>query len=377
MKLFTGFTTQMHSIPRAFEAFKNKADQQILITVGGYLYYIYSCADHSWHKYSDAGNYKLDPRRYQEVTREELTEAMGGKFPEKETDFLRLCHPSELFIIDMLTILRADFPKYMDADNPAIWGMVQRFLIESDICYKSYFAVVRLFNLAVEHAAEHEEVREALKELSMQVLGRDIYNGEIRIVDGHDSSSYFWIMPVRVIDYSNTNDRDNVASMWINEISIEEMDVSYYLRPYLDQYYDDELEANRRRVEHQWQDENGELQTEYVKGFEWNLTHNFYTHDAIRRILSDIRDTMDALSSGRENEYTRQLKKHFKGYLYWTVDQGSEGKQIEEDSSVREEAEQAEIKRINDFYRRFIYRMEYMITVGAEKGYDLISFMGP
>lgn len=28
-------------------------------------------------------------------------------------------------------------------------------------------------------------------------------------------------------------------------------------------------------------------------------------------------------------------------------------------------------------YQRFTYRMEYMMKVGKEKGYDLISFMGP
>lgn len=32
---------------------------------------------------------------------------------------------------------------------------------------------------------------------------------------------------------------------------------------------------------------------------------------------------------------------------------------------------------IVDFYRRFIYRMEYMMKVGKENGFDLISVMGP
>ena len=30
-----------------------------------------------------------------------------------------------------------------------------------------------------------------------------------------------------------------------------------------------------------------------------------------------------------------------------------------------------------DFYERFIYRMEYIMKVGEENGYNLISFMGP
>ncbi len=49
-----------------------------------------------------------------------------------------------------------------------------------------------------------------------------IYKKEIGIVDGHDSSSYFWIMPVRVIDPSDKDAFDNIAEMSSSEISIEE-----------------------------------------------------------------------------------------------------------------------------------------------------------
>ena len=104
-----------------------------------------------------------------------------------------------------------------------------------------------------------------------------IFKREIGIVDGHDSSSYFWIMPVRVIDYSNTNDMDNVAEMRSVEISIEEDDVSQYLTPFLYKHYNDELEANKKRIEHQWADDDGKEQVSVVSGFEWYLTHNFYT----------------------------------------------------------------------------------------------------
>ena len=36
-----------------------------------------------------------------------------------------------------------------------------------------------------------------------------------------------------------------------------------------------------------------------------------------------------------------------------------------------------EVELVIDFYQRFLYRMEYMMKVGKEKGYNLISFMGP
>lgn len=37
---------------------------------------------------------------------------MQGKFPQKETDFMRLCHPSELCIRDMLDLYKEDYSDY-------------------------------------------------------------------------------------------------------------------------------------------------------------------------------------------------------------------------------------------------------------------------
>ena len=68
-------------------------------------------------------------------------------------------------------------------------------------------------------------------------------------------------------------------------------------------------------------------------------------------MLEDIKDTINALSSGIETDYIRKLRENR------TFDTKHE--------------------LIVDFYRRFIYRMEYMIQIGKENGFDLISFMGP
>ena len=51
--------------------------------------------------------------------------------------------------------------------------------------------------------------------------------------------------------------------------------------------------------------------------------------------------------------------------------------QIREYNTDRPKEDHTEIDLIIDFYHRFLYRMEYMMRVGREKGYDLISFMGP
>ena len=165
----------------------------------------------------------------------------------------------------------------------------------------------------------------------MAVIGRDIFTPQIRIIDGHDCSSYFWIMPARIIDYTDTNELDNVAEMRSVEISIEEDDVDQYLSYYFRKYFDSKLNANQKRVGYYFEDDDGTEQITYITDFEWYLTYNFYTFDSIRRMITEIRRTVSTLDNNR----------------------------------------------LVDFYKRFIYRLEYMIQVGSENGYNLISIMGP
>lgn len=345
-----------------FEAVKFCEENLIFITKNEFLYYIYNCDSRYWRKHRNAGNDSLKVRNYPEVSKEELIYAMNGKFPQRETDFMRLCQPRQLRIRDMLALLTEDYQKYF-SDN-MIYHAVHNFLLESDICYKSYIEIRKLFDNAVKSKQDNKELLTNIKELAFTIIGRDIYKREIGIVDGHDSSSYFWIQPVRVIDYSDTNETDNVAEMSSAEISIEEDDVDQYLTPFLYKYYDDELEANKKRQD--------------ASGFEWYLTHNFFTYDAVRNILEDIKDTIEALSSGRNTDYTEKLKiKRGTETHQLVYAKNLTEEQIAEYNANRPKEDNTQVELIVDFYNRFIYRMEYMIRVGSEKGYDLISFMGP
>ena len=345
-----------------FEAVKFCEENLILVTHNGYLYYIFDCKNRYWKKYRNAGNDHLSVNNYPDVDKEEIIDAMKGKLPQKETDFMRMCNPCQLWIRDMLEVLIEDYSCYMS--DKSIYHTVHRFLLESDIRYKAYLELRKLFDNANSICQDNHNVLGRVKELSYTVIGRDIYKKEIGIVDGHDTSSYFWIQPVRVIDYSDTNDMDNVAEMSSAEISIEEDDVDQYLTPFLYKYYDDELEANKKRKD--------------ASDFEWYLTHNFYTYDAVRNILEDIKDTIDALSSGRNTEYTEKLKIKRGTETYQLVyAKNLTEDEIEEYNRNRPKEDDTEIGLIIDFYNRFVYRMEYMMKVGNEKGYDLISFMGP
>lgn len=369
MKLFEEYDA-------VFEAIRFVEENLILVTRDGFIYYIYRPESKYWIKHKNAGNDRITVRNYQDISREELIEAMGGIFPQKETDFMRLCNPRQLRITDMFELLVEDYPNFM-ADQ-AVDYSVRRLLLESGVFHKSFQKVKELLEDAMISNKDNKEVLMQIKELSYELIGRDIFKNEIKIVDGHNSSSYFWIMPVRVIDQSNTNSMDSVAEMRSAEISIEEDDVNQYLTPFLYKYFDSELEANKQRIESSWEDDDGNEQISRVEGFEWYLTYNFFTFDSMKTMLRDMRDTIDALSSGRENEYTSKLreKRGFATYqLLYAKNMNQE--QVDEYNASRPTEDDTAPELIIDFYRRFIYRMEYMLTVGKEKGYDLISFMGP
>ena len=345
-----------------FEAIKFYQENLIFITHDGYLYYIYNPKYKHWRKHRNAGNDHITVANYDEISKEELMDAMNGVFPKSENDFMRLCNSSQLCIRDMLGLLKEDYSNYM-SDN-TIYHTIHCFLLESDICHKSFEGVKKLLDFAVENHYDNTQVVTQIKELSLKIIGRDIFKREIGIVDGHDSSSYFWIMPVRVIDYEDTADLDSVAEMRSIEISIEEDDVAQYLTPFLYEYFDEELEENKKR--------------KGVSGFEWYLEHNYFTYEQMAHILKDIEDTIEALASGRDTEYTKKLKIKRGTATYQLL----YAKNLNEDevatyNANRPTEDNTEVELVIDFYQRFLYRMEYMMKVGKEKGYNLISFMGP
>lgn len=355
-----------------FEAVKFPQENMIFITNEGYLYYIYDCQYKSWNKYKNAGNDYVTVSNYDDVDKEELMVAMEGTFPKRETDFMRMCPSSQLWICDMLDLLKEDYAEYMS--DHMIYYTVHSFLLESSVCHRAFEAINNLLDAAARDRCNNSLVATRIKEFSFKMIGRDIYKREIGIVDGHDSSSYFWIMPVRIIDYSDIT-IDGVAEMRSNEISIEENDVDRYLMPFLYKHFDATLEANARRIE--YHSEDGEEENTYIGGFEWYLTHNFFTFDSMVRVLADIADTIDALNFGRETEYTDKLNLKKTSDFRWQH-RSMDGDDAVADDLVNEFTDaNTEVALVVDFYQRFLYRMEYMMKVGEEKGYNLISFMGP
>lgn len=196
-------------------------------------------------------------------------------------------------------------------------------------------------------------------------------NELINIKEGHDGSSYFWIMPVKIKDINkNTDDMDNIDECRELEISIEEEDIRAYLFPLLLEVFNDDLEANKNR--------NVEminyLRPEVTSSFEWYLTYNFFEYEDIEQLIERIKYISSLLENDYNNPELNEIKMDYDWLIYFLpeYDRKKEYSKEEKDKLVENNK-----NYIIDFYSRFIKYMENMIKKGKDKGYTLISFMGP
>ena len=181
---------------------------------------------------------------------------------------------------------------------------------------------------------------------------------QVIIVDGHDSSSYFWINPV---ESAERND-ENIWGMdqYLRErISIEEMDIEHFLYHFLYEYFDKSFDY-------------GDMRDAYCSdGFEWNLEPNIYTYKTVEKMLEEIETCCRLLETDFNNPSLDALKRCF--YAHDFEPEVNWNKKY-----TREE--ELEIIRSNifiatDFYRRFVKQMRAMMA--HSPGYDLITFTGP
>jgi len=161
--------------------------------------------------------------------------------------------------------------------------------------------------------------------------------GQLEIIEGHDGGSYFWIMPVKQYA-SRMEGCCGVEEFKQEEISIEEYDIFRYLYYFLNRYFDSTLPYVCRD---EW----------CGSGFQWNLEHNLYSYESMRRIITEIRKASEKLKNNYNDPSLEDLK-----------------------SQMNVENCQ-EIPAVLDFYDRFCRRMEVMMSNAPQ--YMLISFMGP
>lgn len=182
---------------------------------------------------------------------------------------------------------------------------------------------------------------------------------QIPIVEGHDSSSYFWIMPVRHAEISDDN-WHGIEECREQEISIEEDDVGEFLYFFLEKYFDPDYPY-------------GQVRDRYCgSGFEWNLEYNIYTYETIGKMLDDIERCAGLLKTDFDNPALTALKEGFHPYTF-DPDENRYRKKLTDQE--KEQLIRDNIGLALDFYERFVWRMRKMMK--AAEDYELISFMGP
>ena len=194
----------------------------------------------------------------------------------------------------------------------------------------------------------------------------------IEIIEGHDSSSYFWIMPVKVKDIAkNSDDIDNVDKYRKLEISIEEENIRAFLFPLLLKYFENNLLENQQRYD--------KGVVSYINGiqttFEWYLTYNYYTMESIQNMIEEIKEITKLLEYDFNSTKLDYIKEDYDWILF--LDDRVNPKNLPDDKYERIKLTENYKDVIIDFYNRFIKYMENMIKECREAGYKLISFMGP
>lgn len=168
----------------------------------------------------------------------------------------------------------------------------------------------------------------------------ELGNNLLGIKRGNYGSSYFNIMPVTIKDINDDTDAtDNVVEHNEYCIAIEEDDLTNYLLDILLKNFNDSLIENQNRSD--------VSESTYSNGitstFEYYLTHNFYTLDDIKNIISEIKETL------KMND--EQLNNRFDNH----------------DNLIE----------IRNFYIRLCDFLENMISTSIKNNYKLISIIGP
>lgn len=180
---------------------------------------------------------------------------------------------------------------------------------------------------------------------------------QIKIVEGHDPSSYFWFRPV-ILKESGVILWDEVTVLG-EEFSIEEGDVDCFLSYFFYKHFDENLTYNKRREE--------EIE-DRIHGFEWYLTDNFFTYDGLREMVKDIEETAALLETDYDNPRLDDVKEKFS--IFYMCSRDDEDWMNPNDTSVRRH-----ISVVIDFYHRFTKRITAMMD--NNKGTNVISIMGP
>ena len=186
---------------------------------------------------------------------------------------------------------------------------------------------------------------------------------EIPIKEGHDSSSYFWIVPVIVKNEEELLLRQE--TFLDDEISIEEDYVFSYLAPFLKRHFDENHWCNIARDRVQY----GET-VRY--GFEWH-DDNFYYYDRLELMLCEIELVARLLEIDYDNPILDKYKENYS--IYFLLSNEERAKLNARGGGNHKKEIEKRKDRIIDFYRRFVSRVRKMMENYPET--NMIDICGP
>ena len=186
---------------------------------------------------------------------------------------------------------------------------------------------------------------------------------QIPIEEGHNTSSFFWIMPVNELD-SKEKGYFGVEEETNAEFSIEEDYIINYLKEFLLKHFDSSLYKVCRNPE------------DGIPEFEWNLEWNFYEYKTVKKIIEEIKELCHLLKTDYKNEKTLWFRtRNCKFFLPSNQEKLRNYKGTDSSVILEDKMTDEEINTAIDFYNRFIFQMEQMMKYYPN--HQFINFMGP
>lgn len=172
-------------------------------------------------------------------------------------------------------------------------------------------------------------------------------NSLIRINEFLEGGSYFNIYPVKL----KNNNKEELLDY---SISIEEDNINAFLYPILKKYFNFNLNQNRES---------------YEQGFDW-YSNNYYDFDTLKEMIKEIEEIMYLLKNDYNNKKLDYIKKDYDWILFLDPN-------IDTRKGIDINLIKNYVDEIINFYKKFIEYLNNMIKVSKDKGYNLITFLGP
>ena len=225
------------------------------------------------------------------------------------------------------------------------------------------------FSLKIEFYDTNHSIISLMKNNQYTIIDSDVYFSakknvnQIPIEEGHNTSSFFWIMPVNELD-SKEKGWFGVEEETNAEFSIEEDYIISYLKEFLLKHFDSSLYKVCRNPD------------DGTPEFEWNLEWNFYEYKTIKKIIEEIKEFCHLLKTDYKNEKTLWFRtRNCKFYLPSNQEKLRNYKDTDSSVILEDKMTDEEINTAIDFYNRFIFQMEQMMKYYPN--HQFINFMGP